>query len=66
MKKTLLLILIGIINFVIINQFLIPGLGCGSTLLEFGSLFSIVILIMLNYKLIIKILKFKKPTNEKV
>lgn len=57
MKKTILTILVGMIDFILITQFIIPSLGCGSTIGEALSLLGAVALGMLNYVI------FKKLYN---
>lgn len=57
MKKTILTLLIGMIDFILITQFIIPSLGCGSTIGEALSLLGAVALGMTNYVI------FKKLYN---
>ena len=57
MKKTILTLLVGMIDFILITQFIIPSLGCGSTLGEALSLLGAVALGMTNYVI------FKKLYN---
>ena len=57
MKKTILTLLVGMIDFILITQFIIPSLGCGSTIGEALSLLGAVALGMLNYVI------FKKLYN---
>jgi uncharacterized membrane protein len=55
MKKTIIALLVGMIYFIIITQFIIPLLGCGSTIGEALSLLGAVALGMIYYVIIKKL-----------
>jgi len=55
MKKIIITLLTGMIDFILITQFLIPALGCGSTTGEALSLLGAVALGMINYVIFKKI-----------
>lgn len=55
MKKIFITLLVGMIDFIIITQLIIPALGCGSTIGEALSLLGAVALGMINYVIIKKI-----------
>jgi hypothetical protein len=68
--KLLIILIILIIDFVLLNQLLIPSLSCGSTIGELLAFLGIIILIHINflfvkketYEILIKI-KNKTKTN---
>ena len=68
MKKLIILtFLLGAVNFVLINQVIIPFLGCGSTIGEGVSAFGLLLLIIADYeaaKYIIKKLNQNYKNNE--
>jgi hypothetical protein len=60
MIKALLILILLMMDFIIVNQFLIPALGCGSTLGEGLAFLALPILGGATYTIIIKILNYKK------
>jgi hypothetical protein len=60
MLKLLAVLIIGMVNFVLISQFIVPALGCGSTVGESTAFLSLFVLGMLTYITIEKIFKTKK------
>jgi hypothetical protein len=55
MKKIIITLLTGMIDFILITQFLIPALGSGSTIGEALSVLGAVALGMINYVIFKKI-----------
>lgn len=55
MKKIFITLLVGMIDFIIITQLIIPALGCGSSIGEALSLLGVVALGMINYVIIKKL-----------
>lgn len=59
MAKIFLIFLIGVVDFILINQFIFPNLSCGSTIGESATLVFLVLVAIINIIAIAKIINYK-------